>query len=238
MKHANSIKLLLVIVAALLYSCNSKDNAFFISDPDETESVTLKNDASVILKLGKYRITMDENNNFVSQDDNVAFFCYDRTEYLAAIDSLIPSGWFDALAVIPKYGYAVRLGKDGRDGYARLIVLDYTEDKHGITGAKIKFQYPWHPVNEETVVFSETDTKGIFYDPLTRDLKDCDKTTYRCYEVTISAYGYSSVTYVWMTEYDLVVELRSYAKYEPELSYLYRETLIKTEETCMSQQSY
>lgn len=155
MKHAY-ITILCITIVSLLSGCE-KDVSFLIRDPEGTETITLSNDQNVFVRLGDYYLYMDEDNNLISKNGIVAFYCYDQTEYLSAIDTLYSSHWYKQMAVLPRYGYAVRLGEQGQDGYARLLALEYTEDEKGVSGAVFKYQYPWHPSNEQTVIFTQED---------------------------------------------------------------------------------
>lgn len=153
----NIVKIIIgyAISILVLSSCEGTHSTFLINDPEGTEAVLVVNDSSSFVKFGEYQMGIDQLNNFVSPQSNLAFLCYGKTEYLLAIDSLLSSGWRAPMSVLPKYGYAVRLGKNGEDGYARLVVQEYSENHKGIAGAVIKYQYPWHPSNEESIIFIE-----------------------------------------------------------------------------------
>lgn len=236
MKMNTLIKSLLCISVIGLISCSGNEPTyeFSIQDPEGTRIVTLPNDASEYIQLGDYHITMDQNNNFICPDGLVAFYCYGRTDYLQSMDTLFPSGWRKAIAILPQYGYAVRLNK-GTDGYARIIITDYTEDDKGVSGATIKYQYPWHPRNEETIVYSETEhpeyPSGIEQDPGNKDLEDCDNTVNKCFEINFIDGNSSSTSHIWCTEYSLVSWLKDYLR-ENNVKCTYSETEIQSEETC------
>ena len=234
MKINTWIKSLLCVCAIGLNGCIGNEPTFNIMDPEGTMVITLPNNASEYIQFGDYRITMDQNNNFVSPNGVAAFYCYGKTDYLLTIDTLYPSEWHNAIAVLPKYGYAVRLGEKGSDGYARVVVSEYTVDDKGVSGAIVKYQYPWHPVNEETIEFTENDPyvdpNDGTHDLFTTNLEDCDNITKKCFEVNYS-YGAVSVTmYHWCTEYELVYMLKDLQDFFE--SCTYAETTVHSEESC------
>jgi len=228
------IKSLLCVCAIGINGCINYEPTFNIPDPEGTKRITLQNNASEYIQFDDYRITLDKNNNFVSRNGLVAFYCYGKTDYLLSIDSLFPSDWHNAIAVLPKYGYAVRLGEKGCDGYARIIVTEYTEDDKGISGAGIKYEYPWHPINEETIIYTENDPhgdhNGSTHDLFTTNLDDCDNTTKKCFEVKYSYGDASGTMYLWSTEYELVEMLKESMDFLE--SCTYAETTVHSEESC------
>lgn len=154
-------KLFYFIIPAVLLICGCGKMGS-VSDPKGTIEANIRNDpGGVRIELEDYEIAlmMDQSNNFIPTHLVRATGFYPdfkiasvgKVSGLGAITKIPESGWSDAAAVKPGYGYVLKTG--GTDGgrpirveYARVYVKEWmTTTGDLIIGCKVAYQAPFIP---------------------------------------------------------------------------------------------
>ena len=69
-----------------------------------------------------------------------------------------------------------------------------------------------------------------------KDLDECDKTTARCWEVTLKISGSSETSYMWGTEYDIVYAIQESYKMSGSIgTWTYKANSAANEDACLGQ---
>ena len=132
-----------------------------VPDPEGTIVVSMRNEnqgkTTIDLFDNGYDIYIDKGDNFVCNSYNIEFCIIGEVEGLGNVRSAPESGWTSKVAVMPGYGYMARCRIVSGDGfyyrYARLYVVEYVLSiSTEILGAKVKYQSPFIPENDENIL--------------------------------------------------------------------------------------
>ena len=147
------------LVKAITGAAGTADNPQTPNDPEGTITVNIrnKNNGGTEVSLGGGSLKIDEADNFTCSSSSGKFVSLGKVNGLAAIKSIPASGWSEKVAVVPGYGYVMKIGLL----YARLYVVDYMESTSGgIIGAIVKYQSPWDPYGSSGPDVSATGTEN------------------------------------------------------------------------------
>ena len=144
----------MVLSLVFVAGCEQEDKV--PPDPEGTIMFTMRNNGILINSYNNEQrgtgigfvagtgcwVAMTSANNFLCQFCSIA--SVGKVAGLGNITKIPTNGFVGSTSVAIGYGYVIKLD-DGT--YARLYVIDWTisSTTDGITGAKVKYQYPWNP---------------------------------------------------------------------------------------------
>lgn len=142
--------LVAVMMTCAVVACGDDDDPSdpgnSVADPEGTVTLRMRNENSgrTYLSEGRFKIYIDEGDNFVDYGADAEFVNLGHMKGLGNITKIPKSGWASKVAVTPGCGYIAH--DKYRNEYIRIYVVDYVtsaEQTNGVIGFNVKYQYPF-----------------------------------------------------------------------------------------------